>query len=203
MNEIWGDSEEEYEKPLIDTVTFSPAYPEPGEDIAVYAKIESSSPLQKVEMFWGTSTQNYPNQQELNPLGGYYTDSIQGQTDTDSLYVIVEARNSSDSIARSKEYVLGYDKNTMVADFDPSAKSTKPNIFPNPTKNILFVNFNQPVGVSTLELYNLNGTLIQKKEISKAGKQKVSFRITNVSRGTYILKTTTKENVHYNKVLIK
>ena len=203
VNEIWGDPEEEYEKPVIDTVTFSPASPEPGEGIAVYVKIESSSPLQRVEMSWGKSTGNYSNQQELNPLGGYFTDSIPEQTDTDSLFVIIEAQNSSDSLAKSQEYVVGYDKNTRIGDIKHFTKSVNPNVYPNPTESILFVKFDHPADISLMELYDLSGRLLQKRKMSKVTKQKVSFRILNVSRGTYILKTTTKENVFYNKVLVK
>ena len=203
VNEIWGDPEEEYEKPVIDTVTFSPDSPEPGEGVAIYATIESSSPLQKVEMFWGTGSKNYTNQQELSPFGSYYTDSIPGQKDTDSLYVIVKAQNSSDSISRSKEYFIGYDKNTSISSLDPSARNANPKVYPNPSKSMFFVKFDQAIKISTLELYDLSGKLIQKRKLSNIVKQKVLFRITNVSRGTYILKTKTKEKTYYNKVLVK
>ena len=203
VNEIWGNPQEEYEKPVIDTVTFSPASPESGDGIAVYAKINSSSPIQMVEMFWGKSTQTYSNQQILSQHRDYYTDSISGQTDTDSLYVIVEAQNYSDSRAKSKEYVIGYDNNTRISDVKSSTKSPNPTVYPNPAKTILFVKFDQPVEISSMELYNLNGNLLQKKNLSHIIKQKISFRIMNVSRGTYILKTTTKEKFHYNKVLIQ
>jgi len=203
VNEIWGDPQEEYEKPVIDTVTFSPASPEPGEGIAVYATIQSSSPIQTVEMSWGKSSQNYSNQKELSRVNGDYTDSIPGQTDTDSLYVIVEAQNYSDSLAKSKEYVIGYDNNTWISDFKTSTKNANPKVYPNPTKGMLFVKFEQPVEISLMELYDLSGKILQKQELSNIVKQKVLFRIMNVSRGTYILKTQTKENIHYNKVLVK
>ncbi|MGM0498319.1 MAG: T9SS type A sorting domain-containing protein, partial [Bacteroidota bacterium] len=136
-------------------------------------------------------------------LEGKYTDSIPGQTDTDSLYFIVEAQNSSDSIAESEEYVIAYDNNTGFSSFDATSKSTDPEIYPNPTKEKVFIVFDQPVKISTLELYDLTGKLVQKEDLSNAVKQKASFKIKNVSRGTYILKTSTRENIHYNKILVK
>lgn len=201
--DIWGESVDENEKPIIDTITYSPSSPKVGEAIAVYASIESPTPIKKVELFWGKSSQNYPNQQELTLSGEYYTDSIPGQTDSDSLYFIVEAKNSSDSLTKSKEYVVGYDNSTDIPNFKNTEKSSKPSIYPNPTENLLFIEFDHPIKRLTLELYDLTGKLIQKQEIPSILRQKVSFKMKNVSRGTYILKTKINEKIHYNKIFTK
>jgi hypothetical protein len=198
---LTGQTTEEYQAPLIDTVMFSPKTPESGEGVAVFASVESQSPIQKVNLLWGKDSNTYPNQLSLKPLGGYYTDSIPGQTNTDTVFFMIEATNYSDTTAKSDEYIVIYKKNGTYIQNDNQNISLK--IYPNPSKSHFYIDFRRPTIISEVNLYSLSGKLVHKAKYSKTMTRKRSFKTTGVPRGTYLIEIKTKKHSVYKKVIIQ
>ncbi len=75
-------------------------------------------------------------------------------------------------------------------------------IYPNPTEQLIAVDFALNVDVVDIELSDLSGKLIWQTNKVVNGKQ-LRLKLPKLSSGTYMLKTTTDNGVYNNKVIIR
>lgn len=187
---------------FIDTVTYSPLHPEIGEDVAVYASVESSASIQTVKLLWGNSSEDYTNQKTLSKIGGYYADSIPGQEDVDSVFLVVEAVNIHDQSAISKEYVIPYESDATGFTDEASEANKEPVIYPVPVKDKVFIEFKKSLHVARVNLYSMEGkTMIGENYNIRTNR--VLFNAEDISPGTYILEITTNTDTYEKVILFK
>lgn len=187
--------------PVIDTIRISPSHPEPGESVAVYATIVSDPELTEIQLHWGTSAETYTRQSPMNFFGGYYRDSIPGDSEHSKVYLVVEATNELDSLTRSEEFVITYGSETSI---DPAglASETMFSLFPNPTSNFVYLRWNlKEPQQAKLNLYDMNGKTWLSKTIRFTGQEPLKINLNNIPRGTYILEVHSKEDTHYQKLM--
>jgi len=198
---LTGQSTSDYTAPSIDTVMFSPATPEKGEGVAIYASVTSQTPLTNVRLSWGVESKNYTDNQSLKPLGGYYTDSIPGQTNTDTIYFMIEASNYSDSTAKSEEYTIIYKSNETFIFKEEFNSSLK--VYPNPARKMFFIELQPQIHIPQVTFYNMAGKAIKINNYAKTTSRRISVKTNGVSRGTYILEIKTSNGIVYKKVIIQ
>ncbi len=75
-------------------------------------------------------------------------------------------------------------------------------IYPNPTKQLIAVEFTLSVKTVSVELSDLSGRLIWQTTKIVNGKQ-LRLKLPKVSSGTYMLKTITENQVFNNKIIIR
>jgi hypothetical protein len=75
-------------------------------------------------------------------------------------------------------------------------------IYPNPTEQLIAVDFALNVDMVYIELSDLSGKLIWQTNKVVNGKQ-LRLKLPKLSSGTYMLKTTTDNGVYNNKVIIR
>lgn len=100
-------------------------------------------------------------------------------------------------------YPIKSDTSEQTSTFDKIYDKGEPKIYPNPSSGMLSVEFKQPTEVKGIDIYSINGNLIQKKQYTGNYKQELLLNLRAVSRGTYILKIHTKTDIYYKKVLLK
>jgi hypothetical protein len=75
-------------------------------------------------------------------------------------------------------------------------------IYPNPTDQLLAIEFKLRVEDAQVEIRDISGKLIWKSDESVKGKQ-LRLKLPKISNGTYMLKTITNNQVFINKIIIK
>jgi hypothetical protein len=78
-------------------------------------------------------------------------------------------------------------------------------LYPNPVKDILFINLKNPVEKKLLaQLFNVAGQLIYQQTFDTPGQDELlQIAFSNYAKGTYILKLDAGNSVHLTKKLIK
>jgi len=74
----------------------------------------------------------------------------------------------------------------------------KINIYPNPTKNTVFIELNKNINAK-IEIYNLSGELMLEKHINT---KKETINLTNFNSGIYFIKLLTRKEVLTKKLVI-
>jgi len=75
-------------------------------------------------------------------------------------------------------------------------------IYPNPTDQLLAIEFKLRVEDAQVEIRDISGKLIWKSDESVNGRQ-LRLKLPKISNGTYMLKTITNNKVFINKIIIK
>jgi hypothetical protein len=90
---------------------------------------------------------------------------------------------------------------TSVDDEIITVRNFKFSVIPNPSDGILTIESKTPVYDCMLEIYNLNGVLLFKKNLHEG---RAELNISDFSKGVYVLKVTGKEGREYrDRVIIR
>ena len=87
---------------------------------------------------------------------------------------------------------------------DKTKNAAEVNVYPNPNNGLFNVSFDgNNSGVVKLELYDLNGKLIQSREVNNPGNGYVHQVQESLSSGMYLLKVQQRESTSLHRVVVK
>ena len=119
--------------------------------------------------------------------------SLTGQTPSSTLYIGVWKFGTAIPSSTSKDYVISaYDGSLGNSSFDNANFA----FYPNPVKNILNLSYNQEI--SSVEVFNLLG---QKVNSNKINANSAQIDMSNLSKGAYMVKVTSNDQVKTIKVI--
>jgi PKD repeat protein len=139
-----------------------------------------------------------------NLADGTYTiwAEIAGKTTT-PIVVTLDATNPNSS---NNDFIVN--NNTVVpktVSIDNASKSLSIKTFPNPVENQLNIALNiEKSSRVNVEIFNLAGQLISSNSFDlQAGTQTVRINLSNLAKGSYILKVTDHNNSHTQQLITK
>jgi len=170
----------------------------------------------------GNSIVYYNNNREYGPVqtlkeGETYVDRIQGTDERWGDYIGIQRKFNE----TSRVWVAGYfsfgqtSNGTWVSEVAgprdwtvgvEDKTETKLRLFPNPTANYLSFEFEMPeTAVASFQIMDINGRLIQTiaRDRVKAGSNQLTFDVTVLSPGTYILHVVEGDNLVFSEKFVK
>ncbi len=136
----------------------------------------------------------------INPINDYYAKfdkSWDTYSDTSE-----QLKYWLDPISSGVTALNGYDPTTSIDDYDNFIKNTI-NIYPNPSKDYVFVDIGELVAKDVeINIYNIFGSLIDKIESSELSDNLFMFDFTSVTSGMYLIHIYTSEQKIVKKILL-
>lgn len=156
------------------------------------------------EAFYGLNSSKNGKLAVVGRSESYFL-SINGKTisskgNSDALiFAITNSKNTTDSDTTTK------DENDL---YNEEAKKFTPFIYPNPTNGEITIRFEEPLKNNlTLRIYDRIGKLVEEYKIKKTeinpSKNEVSFSLSHLSQGVYLLKINTDKQEYTHKISIE
>jgi endonuclease I len=76
-------------------------------------------------------------------------------------------------------------------------------IYPNPARNIIYIDSQDPTQIYQVSLYTITGKIIRNNNYPKPISRRISIKTNSVSRGTYIIKIKTSQKIIYKKIMVQ
>lgn len=116
----------------------------------------------------------------------------------------VEVRNPITGCSNSDELIVTFDFNKCAIGVDEFQGFNCPiTIHPNPNKGSFTLRPDEDISNLTVQLMSMQGAAIFEKSYSglSAGSQDISFDISNLSNGIYLLRILANEHVYFQKIV--
>lgn len=111
-------------------------------------------------------------------------------------FALVGGDSLNHLISGANQAQIKYDAVTSVNEI---AGSVSINVFPNPTKDKLYIQQNK-LTYNTIEIYTISGQLVEQKKISLLNEY---FDLTNYTRGLYLIKIIGNNQIIIKKLIIE
>ncbi|MEM7513510.1 MAG: T9SS type A sorting domain-containing protein, partial [Bacteroidota bacterium] len=101
-----------------------------------------------------------------------------------------------------QQNVIVYGAPTPALATSTNSSLSRPNIqvFPNPTKDQMFIDIPSEVRISSISLYGLDGRMYQ-QELKPTSRDQLGLDLTNLSKGMYLLAIQHDEGVYRQMIL--
>ena len=118
--------------------------------------------------------------------------------------IILEQSGQDDSFCQGCSYDGVLINNLKISGektlgIEESIQKNQISIYPNPANNLLSVTSRTPI--NQLNIYNLNGRLIMNKKIENT--LETQFKVSNLSKGIYLLEIKSGNKKHFQKLIIE
>lgn len=141
-----------------------------------------------------------------NKLGTKYTFKFSGHIN-DDLYLHDITSNNYSKVYDGLTYTFTHMDDTKNR-FKIVSKKDKGNIlgfscnvYPNPSTDILHINFNEPESNLSIRLVDVNGMTVYKNQVKEKAITIISIPMNDIASGIYLLEIETKNNKYINKVI--
>ncbi len=106
---VWGTNE----APVITNVVYTPSTPSPGQSVNVSAQITDDVSVEFATLYWGLSSSNLNNSDEMNGSGSNYSAVISGQSAGVTVYFKIQAVDGEGLMTETGVYLytVGSDPN--------------------------------------------------------------------------------------------
>ena len=156
-----------------------------------FITLRNSAGTKEVIVAWnpntsGTSTFNYTFD---NPNGTYYTASCNGTSKC-----AFDAKAGTITLSAHSYMIISNKENLAVEDVEEGLTDNTIKIYPNPATDYVNV---EGDGVKAIEVYSLAGGLVA------AEKNNNTISVSNLAKGTYIVKVATEDGVKVSKLIKK
>lgn len=98
-------------------------------------------------------------------------------------------------------YNCGY-LNTLVGVNNNNPATYAINIFPNPSNGNINLTYKEKSNLQQISVYNLSGERVYNVEVNSA-QNIYNLDLSDLSKGMYLLKLTSKDNVNYKKIILQ
>lgn len=117
--------------------------------------------------------------------------------------------NTSANYLTQTDLILNYKNQAVfsVAEYNKrplsnyTFKEESFSIYPNPTSGVLYINHSQNAKIEQIEIYDVNGRLVLKPEISNVSN--IQINVAHLANGLYVLKIRTENQVQNFKFIKK
>jgi len=108
----------------------------------------------------------------------------------------------SDEGGRAQGWEAGYYSDLVEVEENPVSKGFK--IYPNPADNTIYINDGNPTqSIRKIELINLVGNFALVRDYHKASNQTISFDVSEIPEGLYILRIHSSGNIQSSRIIIR
>ncbi len=184
-----------------ENITVNPEEPTSEKTVTITAElIDTENQVKEVYLLYGNETESYTVQAEMELSDGLYQVELPAQTDSTTIYFILEGRNAAgDVVVSSSE--LSYevlDEVTAIVE-----RSTPPIRVMNPARNQLKVFMQPSFQTITIELFDLLGNKkLSQAHIASTGS--ILIPLHNISGGMYVIRIKQNEKIlHSQKIIIQ
>jgi len=114
------------------------------------------------------------------------------------IFELMSSKDLGTELKYSKDAIYNIEAFKVISNVDDNLTSIS--VYPNPARDIIYLNLNSK-GKIEIQVYDLSGSLVLNKEYNTNGQATFRLDISNLSTGSYILKTIGNSSINTQKFI--